>query len=126
MDIISKYYKVCELFGDNLNSVAIAIRISGSEHKPSLIVRDLEELWIDKYLEQIDFLHDIGSNSTASFILQNHINEVRRLSRKYHFNPSHELKIGSIVEGYSRPERIKSSHIDDDKCRIQKHFEFGE
>lgn len=96
MDTVDKYYAISEKFNDELIDIVIALRASGANQKPALIIRDLQELWISKYSESMDYLYDVVSDEKALRVLKGYIINIHLLSHKYNFNPTHGTKIGSI------------------------------
>ena len=95
-DVISKYYKIAEFFDDDIDSIAIAIRAVGATNKPTWIYRDLTELWIKKYEEQIDFLYELITNPLVIQILKEYVTDIKKLGEKYNFKPSHFIRKGAL------------------------------
>ena len=114
-DVISKYYEIAEFFDDDIDSIAIAIRAVGATNKPTWIYRDLTELWIKKYEEQIDFLYELITNEDAIHILKAYIRDIMLLGDKYSFKPSHFIKKGAANKD------IKFEKIE--KCKKDKKYD---
>lgn len=58
-----------ELFEDDLDKVAVAIKIAGSKRRPSRIIRDIENLNIDKYINQIEYIIREGHGMCLSITI---------------------------------------------------------
>ena len=52
-DVIHNYYRIAELFNDDINAISIAIIRIGVQ-KPKRVLTDLEDLKLDRYVTHID------------------------------------------------------------------------
>lgn len=99
LGLVDRYYKICEVFGDDLNKVAIAIRQAGAEQRPSFIKKDIEYLWIDKYANQINYIHDMFTyDHRFAALFCGVLNSVCRIAKKGGMDPIHEVRKGEILE----------------------------
>lgn len=125
LGLVDRYYKICEVFGDDLNKVATAIRQAGAEQRPSFIKKDIEYLWIDKYAEAINYIHDLFTNDhRAAAVFSGAINALYRCGKKYGFDPIHEVKKGEILSVTVEDHDIKQPKQDIDHKR--PCFDFGD
>lgn len=123
--IVDKYYAICEVFGDDLHKVATAIRQAGAEQRPSFIIKDIEYLWISKYSEQINYIHDLFTNDhKTAAMFSGVINALYRCGKKYKFDPIQEVKKGEILKITHEDHAIKAVKQEVDKAR--PCFNFGE
>ena len=131
MDAISKYYAISEVLNDNLRDVAIAIRIAGCPHKPARIFNDLSESWVDKYVEEFEFLMDVIKTPQSKYLLIAYIRDMKKLSHKFNFSMTHETHIGAINPNYVRKApKVKElyliEHEDNHKVQMLIRFEGDE
>lgn len=56
MDIIDKFYVICEYHDDNLMVVALALKKAGAKDRPYRILKNIESLFVSKYETQIDII----------------------------------------------------------------------
>lgn len=124
LGLVDRYYSICEVFGDDLRKVATAIRQAGAEQRPSFIAKDIEYLWIDKYAEQINYIHDLFTNDhKTAAVFSGMINALYRCGSKYGFDPIHEVKKGEILKVSNEVHNIKASKEEIDKKNPR--FDFG-
>lgn len=97
MDIVSKYYKICEVMGDDLEKVAFCIKMVGATQRPSFVFKDIEYLWLDKYGQQIDELYEM-SNDSRRDILVRFASFAKYVGAKYDFDPMREIKMESAIK----------------------------
>lgn len=123
--IVDKYYSICEVFGDDLRKVATAIRQAGAEQRPSFIMKDIEYLWISKYSEQINYIHNLFTTDyRAAAMFSGMINALYRCGKKYNFDPIQEVKKGEILKVAHEEHTIKIPKEEVDKRK--PCFNFGE
>lgn len=92
MDIVDKYYKICEIVGDDINKVAFLIKVAGAHQRPSFIAKDLSYLWLGKFSEQIDIIY-LAIQSKESIALLVELSRFAiSVGKKYHFDPMREIK----------------------------------
>lgn len=53
MDIVDKFYCICELFNDDLYQVSLHIKRSGAKGRPSKILKNISNLLLDRYADII-------------------------------------------------------------------------
>ena len=98
-ELVDKYYLICDVFGDDIKKVATAIRQAGAEQRPSFIIKDIEYLWISKYAEQIDYIHNLFTcDYKSAAMFSGVINALYRCGKKYGFDPIYEVKKGEILK----------------------------
>ena len=116
-ELVDKYYLICDVFGDDLKKVATAIRQAGAEQRPSFIIKDIEYLWISKYSEQIDYIHNLfATDYKSAAMFSGVINALYRCGKKYGFDPIHEVKKGEILKVSHEKHTIKQEpRVDDSK-----------
>lgn len=125
-NLVDRYYKICEVFGDDLRKVATAIRQAGAEQRPSFIAKDIEYLWIDKYSEQINYIHDLFTyDYRAAAMFSGMINALYRCGVKYKFDPIHEVKKGEILKVSNETHTIKQPKAEVDKKNPTLNFGEG-
>lgn len=56
MDIIDKFYQLCEHHDDHLMTVALALKKAGAKDRPYRILKNIEVLFVSKYERQIDII----------------------------------------------------------------------
>jgi hypothetical protein len=56
VDIIDKFYLVCEYYDDDLLIVSLQIRKLGARGRPARILKNISNLNLDRYKTQIDIL----------------------------------------------------------------------
>lgn len=115
-----KYYAICEHLDDKIQYTALAVRLVGCHQKPAYIKQEMEELRVDKFEKELDYLYELDAK--ALLVVKSYIATVIKISRKYHFNPANELPIGCILEGYKYPRKEK---VIVDKNKKQSSFDFG-
>jgi len=66
MDIIDKFYLVCELFDDDLYLVAIEIKKNGAKGRPSKVLYNISNLFLAKYETYIDRIYKAYHEPTSA------------------------------------------------------------
>lgn len=108
---------------DDLRDVAIALRIAGAQQKPSRIYSDLTEGWIDKYVEEFDFLVELIKHGQSLFMLQAYIKDIKKLSHKFNFSITHETRIGAINPNYKpKGKEVHIIEIENNSSVVQMTF----
>lgn len=95
-ELINKYYAITAIFNNNIKKCATAIRAVGCEERPSFVFKDLEYLWIAKYSEQINKLHEILKKEESANALTAYVKFVYSVSQRYGFKPDDEVNKGDI------------------------------
>jgi len=68
VDIVDKFYLICELFDDDLYAVSLELKKNGVKGRPSKVMKNISNLFLDKYIIQIDtmYLQRINNEPTIT------------------------------------------------------------